>query len=148
VSSTRITSLHLTNTMSGLADVTRMSGGMVEWGCHLLKILEGWHTAFPRAQYAFQEQRPASSRHSHVSMCIYVSCNLEICAISRLRCTFLESGNCANLEIAQYGCAILRLRAMVQSQDCRNIFACTITSQCSCVNNDVMLLFTRTSHYI
>jgi len=32
VSSRRITSLDLTNTMSGLADVTRMSGGMVEWG--------------------------------------------------------------------------------------------------------------------
>jgi len=58
---------------------------------------------------------------------VYVPRNLGICAISRLRCAFLESGNCApisrlrtqswdcavrlrNLEIAQYACAISRLR--------------------------------------
>ena len=35
MSSSRITSPGLTNTMSGLADVTRMSGGMVEWGLSL-----------------------------------------------------------------------------------------------------------------
>ena len=37
MSSRRITSPGLTNTMSGLADVTRMSGGMVEWGLSLAR---------------------------------------------------------------------------------------------------------------
>jgi len=51
-----------------------------------------------------------------------------------------------NLEIACYGCTISRLHSIrVQSQDCAISFACTIISQHSCVKNDVMLLFTRTT---
>ena len=41
------TSLGLTNTMSGLADVTRMSGGMVEWGLSLARP--------GRSEYSFSQ---------------------------------------------------------------------------------------------
>ena len=66
----------------------------------------------------------------------YVPRNLGICAISRLRCAFLESGNCApisrlctvrNLEIARQQCAILRSRGTgAHSRDSAISVACTI----------------------
>jgi len=44
----QIPSLGLTNTMSGLADVTRMSGGMVEWGLSLARPGRSEYSFFPR----------------------------------------------------------------------------------------------------
>ena len=84
----------------------------------------------PTIPYMYSVAARCATEAFQSHMCsTYVPCNLRICAISRLRCAFSESRDCAlelrDLEIAQYTFAISRLRtysaqSFTPTRMCRN----------------------------